>query len=171
MLNCMNQQEKTLIASLMANRITKEELIQRYPFPLTDEYIHHLVRSAVNQKDGDSLGFAMVLVYTKEVFSTALLPILEPILVEGWHQSHEDIAFLLQKLKSPTSAKWLFRAATMTFDYLEYDEFFALARKCMWALAAINTAESVAMIQQLATSDNEVVREHAEEQLERLGKA
>lgn len=165
----MNHQEQELIADMMAGQISKQELIKLYPVPLTDEYLIDELKSAINKKDSKALSFTMILVYFREFFSNDLLPILEPILVEDWHQSHEDIAFLLQKLKSPSSAKWLFQAATMNFDYLEYDEFFALARKCMWALAAINTPESRKMIQELATVDNEVICEHAEEQLEKLG--
>lgn len=167
----MNQKEKSLIADLMANRISKQQLEQLYPVPLTDEYVIDLLKSSINKKDSEGLIFAIILVYSKELFSDTLLPLLEPILIEDWHQIHEDIAFLLQKLKSPTSAKWLFQAATMTFNYLEYDEFFALSRKCMWTLSAIDTPESKEMIRKLAASDNEVIREHAVEQLEKLGLA
>ena len=164
--------EKELIFSLRGSKLTLAEVQQQYPVSITKEYVQEHLRAALAQKDYEELRPAMTLMYSlseNSVLDEDLIHAFEQALVEDWHQKHEDIAFMLQKIKSPSSVHSLFQAATMSFDYLKNDEFYALARKCLWALGSINTPEARAMIYRLGELDNELIREHVEEQLERLG--
>src|SRR4051794_19486668 len=71
-----------------------------------------------------------------------------------WHQRHEDLARALQDLKDPDSVDALFLAAQDVHEYLSYDEFFGLARKCTWALADIGTPAAKARLEELARNAN-----------------
>ncbi|MDJ0368062.1 HEAT repeat domain-containing protein [Hymenobacter sp. H14-R3] len=166
MLNSINEQERALIIKLLSNKITQQEFEKLYPVPITKAYVLECLNEAVELEDDDKLWPAMVLAY--DGADTDFLPILEGLLVAEWHTSHENIALILQRLKSTTSVQCLFKAATMHFTYLEEDEFFDLARKCLWALGSINNEEAREMIKSLANSDNEVIREHAQEQIQRI---
>ena len=84
-----------------------------------------------------------------------------------WHYKHEDIAQRLQHLKSPDAIECLYRTALTKFDYLDWDNSYSLARKCMWALGDINTDESKKKIELLAESEDEEIRAYAFEQLNR----
>ena len=166
MLNLINEKERALIIELLRNEITQQDFEKLYPVPITKTYILACLHAAIELKDDDKLWPAMVLAHDQA--DSDFLPLLEGLLVQKWHTSHEDIAFILQRLKSPTSVQALFRTATMHLAYLEQDEFLALARKCLWALGSINNNEAQEVIKNLATSDNEVIREHAQEQIKRL---
>jgi len=58
-------------------------------------------------------------------------------------------------------------AARVRHEYLDYDEFFGLARKCAWAFADIGTPEAKAKLEQLASSENSLVAGYAKKRLDR----
>jgi hypothetical protein len=73
----------------------------------------------------------------------------------------------LQDIKDPRAVEGLFDAASVTHEYLAYDEFFGLARKCTWALADIGTPEARARLVQLAASENPLLAGYAKKRLDR----
>ena len=86
---------------------------------------------------------------------------------ESWHFQHENIASIFQKIKSPKTTDSIYKAAHTQFEYLEYDEAFALAVKCVWALGDIHTPESREKLELLAQSEEEIIRTNAIYQLNR----
>lgn len=98
------------------------------------------------------------------------LPLLIELLSADWHQQHENVVSLLDRLASPDAVDALLHAATWVPDYLDYDENRALATKAIWALGKINTDESRAALHELVLSDDDVVREEAASQIARLDK-
>lgn len=97
-----------------------------------------------------------------------LLPILIRLIQEPWHQMHEDIASTLQwDIPSPKAIEVLYKTALTKFDYLDFDEAYALAVKCIWALGDINTPESMEKLELLAESKNKIIRKNAKAQLKR----
>jgi hypothetical protein len=88
------------------------------------------------------------------------------ILVEApWHSRHEDIARALQQLRSPVAVDALERTAHAVHEYLAYDDSFALARKCAWALADIGTPEAKRALRRLAACDNSIIASYAQKRL------
>ena len=83
-----------------------------------------------------------------------------------WHLSHEDITLALQRLGDPKAIKVLRRVAERKFDYLEYNNSEALARKCTWALADIGTPEAKAALEEIVKLPDEVIASYATERLE-----
>lgn len=75
---------------------------------------------------------------------------------------------IFQKLKSPITIESLYKVAITQFDYLDYDESYALGVKCVWALGAINELESRKRLEALALVDNEIIRGCAIEQLDKI---
>jgi hypothetical protein len=76
------------------------------------------------------------------------------LLEAPWHRRHEDIARFLQIMGYAPAVDALERTAQTTYPYLDYDEFFGLARKCTWALADIGTPAAHAALERLSQSDN-----------------
>jgi hypothetical protein len=84
----------------------------------------------------------------------------------SWHTRHEDIVQSIQRLRCPEAVPALERTAHALYEYLNYDEFFGLARKCTWALADIGTREAYAALERLAKSSNSQIARHAKKRLE-----
>jgi hypothetical protein len=78
-----------------------------------------------------------------------------------WHTRHEDVVLALQWLRSPEAVDALERVASATYAYLDYDEFYGLARKCTWALADIGTPTAYQALERLARSSNPIIAGYA----------
>lgn len=88
-------------------------------------------------------------------------------LIEKWHHNHEDIIAILTSIKSETSIPYINAAIKMHFKYLDLSDtnYASFIRKCMWALADINTEESIELLKIYLESENPVIKQYADEQL------
>jgi hypothetical protein len=94
-------------------------------------------------------------------------PVLIELLGMPWHHEHENIVSELQKLRDPRAIEPLYRAALVCHAYLDYDESFALARKCTWALADIGTIDAQSRLKSLACAENAIIAQYAQKRLDR----
>ncbi|WP_029758162.1 HEAT repeat domain-containing protein [Fusobacterium nucleatum] len=83
------------------------------------------------------------------------------------HYQHENIALVFEELHSPKLIDCVYDLAIAKFDYMEYDEFFNIARKCTYALGYTNTPKAKEKLELLAKNENELIREYAIKQLNR----
>ena len=83
------------------------------------------------------------------------------------HYEHENIALIFENLHSPKLINCVYDLAVMELDYMEYDEFFNIARKCTYALGYTNTPKAKEKLELLAKNENELIREYAIKQLNR----
>lgn len=91
--------------------------------------------------------------------------ILLQLLDESWHFSVEDIISILELIKDPKSVDKLYEVALNVPDY---DEMRAIAKKCMWALSAINTPDAIQKLKLLENTDDWIIRENASFQLKEV---
>lgn len=95
------------------------------------------------------------------------VPILNALLSLRNHQSHEDIVRTLQATADPCSVPALVSTLESEDALAPWDEGKALARKCFWALGAIGTDEAWKAIERYSHSDDPILLQWANEQLER----
>ena len=95
------------------------------------------------------------------------VPQLIDLIESDWHYRHEDIARLLQDAKDNRATSALHRIASRKFEYLNYDNSYALARKCTWALADIGTLESKNALVDLANSNDETIAGYAQRRIDK----
>jgi hypothetical protein len=121
---------------------------------------------AIGSKDADAFELAVVSAFRAGVLNAVSDVFVEAILLP-WHHSHEDLASALQITKDPAAVEALSKAAPSQHEYLDYDQFFGLARKCTWALADIGTPEAKEKLQTLARSENVTIAGYAQKRLDR----
>lgn len=124
------------------------------------------LRNAIASKDAYAIEEALTNCF-RHGMTPEHVPELIELLGKPWHHRHEDVVHALQCLKDPRAVEPLFREAHMRYDYRDYDEVEALARKCTWALADIGTPEAKAKLEELAQSENALVAEFAQRRLDR----
>ena len=118
--------------------------------------------AAAANRDCDELRDAVNAV--KQDFSAA--PLLALILVEDWHDSHEDIVFELGLIGNPSVVGTIASAATMKFQSLVERGILAeFQRKCAYALALIGTDESRIALEEMVRSEDPYLRHVGEEGL------
>jgi hypothetical protein len=121
--------------------------------------------NAVRERDADAFEDALVGCVEHGLFE-GLCEILTSTLEQDWHTRHEDVAQAIQELKCVCAISALERTATNCPEHLAWDDNFALARKCTWALADIGTASAREALERLAKADVAKVSGFANRRLE-----
>jgi hypothetical protein len=156
-----------LIAALYSEMISKEEFIREYfkDVPCSNEYVSELIEKGIENKNGIVIEEAVVLLYTS-FFSINLFAIkLCELLQYAWHKKHEDIAMLLKEIENPNTVGCLYKVTELKFDYLDYDDTYQFARKCVKALSAIGTQEAIDKLKLLTSSKTTKIAEYARKEL------
>ena len=131
------------------------------------EYIKTELEKAYNEKNGKSINTLILAIYMFELHSKKFVDILCKLTKEEWHGKHEDIVFYLQQMELSSTIECIYELAISDFEKYRWDDNFALARKCCFALGDINTPKAKEKLESLLQSDEEMIRKHAMEQLER----
>jgi len=163
--------KQNLLQDLALGKISHEDLVRYLPEVIRadNNYIGTALGQALESRDPLDVEFGLALLRgdLSRGESQLVLENLCKLLVEDWHFSHEDIASLLTDIQNPVSVECLFKAATSSFDYLDYDETYQFARKCIKALSAVGTRDAIERIRQLSNSDNEIIKGYANKELAR----
>jgi hypothetical protein len=165
----MNPEHVQAILDLATGRITEAEFLRRYPVDPRREpdHVRRLLEDASHSRNADDVEYAMLLGFTFG-WNEDTVSILNRLLVEDWHQQHENIAMALSELRTPSSVESLYQAALSHHPYLDYDDSYALAVKCIWGLGKIGTEAARERLARLAASENPVIRDQAQKQLKRI---
>lgn len=143
-----------------------EDLILPRDPSLTSAKVMRMLEDAASAPQPEAVERAVTSAHQVGVREEFVPPLLT-LLRSKDHFRHEDIVNALQDIKDPRAVEGLFDAASVTHEYLAYDEFFGLARKCTWALADIGTPEARARLVQLAASENPLLAGYAKKRLDR----
>lgn len=165
----MNDNDRKLILELGLNRISEQEFLNTFSIDINSNSVMELLIIAYNEKNADDVDYSLTVAYEFNLITERYVDILCKLLESNWHYKHEDIARALQSLKSPNSIEALYKTSLTKFEYLEYDDSSALARKCTWALGDINTDESKKKLELIASNEmlSEEIRDYAIKQLNR----
>jgi hypothetical protein len=123
-----------------------------------------LLKNNIEKRDSKGLSNTLAVIYNDGAdhdYTSVLLSLLD----EDWHTSEEDIIGILELIKDPKSINKLYDVAVNVPDY---DDMRAVAKKCMWALSAINTPEAIEKLKLLQKSDDPIIKENATFQLAQL---
>ena len=157
---------KNLLEKYLDKKISINKLKKKY-FIDDIKFIKEELEKAYLFKDKTKLDILFWLIFTFDLYSEEFINILCKISKEKWHWRHEDIAIYFMEMKLPSTVECLYELATSNFEKYRWDDNFALVRKCCFALGDINTPKAKEKLELLLQSDEEMIREHAMEQLKR----
>jgi HEAT repeat protein len=126
----------------------------------------NLKRLQKNILDEDATSLNKILLSLfKDGVDKDFTPLLLILIDSKWHTFEEDIVSLLEEVADPRATEKLYQIAVNIPDY---DDMRALAKKCMWALRAINTKESIEKLTTLKNHNDEIISENAVFMLQNL---
>lgn len=118
--------------------------------------------TAMRAKDGVALRASL----TSDAPVPVPVPVLCGLLMEHWHDLHEDIVFELGLIGDPAAIDTIRQAASIPFESLvKWGNLSAFQRKCTYALARIASEESRRALELLTESDDPQLCEFAQEGL------
>lgn len=155
------------ILSVFLDKITKENLLQLKGLSVKDipTVVQEYLELAIKEKNAEFVEAGFLIGFTYAEFPKNIESLLCLLIVEDWHHKHEDIAMLLKDLKHPLTVDSLYNAAEIQFPYLNYDDTFQFARKCIKALSEIETSNAINKLQLLSESSNSIIAEYAKKEL------
>ena len=161
---------KEAILLLMTRKGSEDEIFDLLGVNLRGQplYTLDLLEKAYSDKDSDAVEMYLFLM-DRYGYSNQYANVLCKILLTDWHFCHEDIVFTLSEFKDWNIISCLYNAASMRLNYLNYDETFQLARKCIKAIAEIDDSKATEKLIQLAKNDNQIIRQYAQKELDRKG--
>lgn len=161
--------ERELLHKLMSRAITPDIFLKEFTVDVSKNplYVRELLEKAYLEHEANDVEYLLIALFRFQLFIEDYIDILCKLMIETWHYQHENIASIFQKIKSPRTIECLYKTALTQFEYLEFDEAYALAVKCIWALGEINTIESREKLNLLLQSENEIIKENATNQLNR----
>lgn len=90
------------------------------------------------------------------------------LLLMDWHNQHENLVNLIQKISHASSLNYLEKAIEMKFVYMEWDDNYSFEKKCIRAIYHIGKNESVNILKRVMESDIEEISNMAKRELNKL---
>ncbi|RYD20415.1 MAG: hypothetical protein EOP88_15190 [Verrucomicrobiaceae bacterium] len=129
----------------------------------TNQFSHAVfqLEEARDNRDADGVEDGLMPFFNSEL--GPVVPLLCELVLLEFHTRHEDIIGLLQKAADARAIPSLRQAVLLKprLEYLDYDDYGSYYKKCFWALKAIGTPESIAVIREFTASEDPVIREQA----------
>ena len=154
---------RELINDSRNNHIPFVDYLERIP-RCSFSYVSELIREMSitrNSKDVQLLEYLLTMA-SHDGVNKSYTQILCDLLKDDWHDSYEDIVMVLEEIKDPNSINCLYEAA---INIPDYDDGRSLAKKCIWALGAINTEEANNKLEALKEFNDPIISEVAGMQL------
>lgn len=132
-------------------------------YKYTTQIIHELI-SVATKKNDYSLELLLILA-SRDGLNNSYTEILCSLLRDDWHELHEDIIMMLEEIKDQSSIGCIFESA---LNIPDYDDGRSLAKKCIWALGAINTMKSREKLELLKMNKDPIISEAASMEIKHI---
>jgi hypothetical protein len=167
----MTRLEKRLLTQWQNAEITTESFKEQFPIDLNyavDFIISEIYKILKSNKKGELNNLIQLINFCEN--KAPLTYILNELLIEPNHKSHQFIAKLIQENKSPSSIPYIKAALESRFSYLQYtcSESEVIAKWFSHALASIGTEEAINCIKKFAQSSDEGIKKEMNYRLVKL---
>lgn len=167
----MTEQEIKLLITVMSGRLSRENFYRQFPVDIRKSkgYVISEVRNAMAKGDTEQLERAIFLIWLSGV-DKDFVDILNELVINPNHRSHQVVAMAIQDVKSPSSVPFIKKALQSNFDYLQYtcSESGAIAKWFSWALYSIGTKEAIDLLKEYAKSEDDGIRKEMNYRLSKI---
>lgn len=166
----MNKEEKDIILNYAMHKISKQKINNLLPEYSGDENLKSRFWEIMENKDSESLQYLDML--PKED-SNSYLEIRKQLLLESWHQLHEDIVGFFQLVYNDNidNINVLQKAISNLPEYIkENNSKYPYIRKIIYAIGAQPEPYNIQALEELAKSTDEQIKELALHQIEKRKK-
>ena len=170
----MNTVDNDLVEMWLKKRISEEEFLKIIEELISgdkDCLIRDL-KEGFKNKDSKRIEFLIlaISIIDEKLSCFCLndyLDILNNLLVENWHNKHEDLVYLLERIHDSKSIDFLIKAMNLDLDYLSWDDNYSFERKIIHAIYHIGGKKAHEYLDYLCSSSNQIIKETAMKQLKK----
>ena len=126
----------------LTNRLIDEE-IQVYDLPYYIEpmlecstlvdLLKTYLNDAITHKTSSRIEYTIILAGALGE-DKKLLSLYEPLLLEDWHHSHEDLVDIIESYGNASNVATLQKAFNLSLTYMEYNHYYSFHRKLLYAI-------------------------------------
>lgn len=124
-----------------------------------------LLREATTSRSAALLDVSLFL-SARFGFDSSWIPTISGLLVETWHEAHEELVDMLSDLATPETVPGLLLMTQFIPPRREWDESRSLARRAIWALGALDGEVAGQLLVRLSQDPDERIRGFAQRQLD-----
>ncbi|MDO4879822.1 MAG: hypothetical protein Q3983_00940 [Capnocytophaga sp.] len=126
----------------LADRLIDEEIqgydLPYYIEPLLEEgdtlsLLKDYLSDAITHKNADRIECGLILA-GELGYDKPLLSLYEPLLLDDWHHSHEDIVYAIATFGNISNVPTLQKAFNLSLPYMEYDHHYSFHRKMLYGI-------------------------------------
>jgi hypothetical protein len=167
----MTEEQKQAVLDVCTGKMDKAGFLAVYGLSEGDipHEVSSLLARAMEEKNAELVEYALM-IGSCFSFPDGIFDVVHQLLLEPWHTRHEDMVSMLQYHRNPSSVRVLREVISLKphLEYLDYDDYGAFYKKCLWALQAIGTEDALAVIKDCAESEDAALREQAAYRLKRI---
>lgn len=138
------------------------------------EYLFDEVDNVIKDKNAERLEYLIHALFVwneiinKQFELVKYIDRINNLLLMDWHNQHENIVNLIQKISHESSLYYLEKAIELKLVYMEWDDNYSFEKKCIRAIYHIGKNESVSILKRVMESDVEEISNMAKRELNKL---
>lgn len=156
------------ISKLMLGQFSKEQFLEINQISNISDLITNGLFDAYQSKNADMVEELIYLTFVFEFFDDKIVDVVNQLLVSDWHYKHEDITWILQRISSYESIKFLYDAIELHPQYLAWNDNYTFEVKCVRAIYHIGKEKAIPYLEKLCNHSNTVIREMAQRQIKKI---
>ena len=165
-------EQQNAITHYVIGKISRDQLLTALSLELSQvpgEFRRQL-RLAIDNRDSDLAEVALLVASGFEIPAATYTDLTCLLLVEDWHNQHENLIGNMQEAAEPQTVPIISKAIDLKprLEYLDYDDYGSYYKKCLWALQAIGTPEAIAVIEDCSRSQDTALQEQAAYRLSKI---
>ena len=91
------------------------------------------LNDAITHKNASRIEYTIILAGALDE-DKKLLSLYEPLLLEDWHHSHEDLVDIIESYGNASNVATLQKAFNLSLTYMEYNHYYSFHRKLLYAI-------------------------------------
>lgn len=110
------------------------------------EFIFELCQSCLELKNSDYVRDLLEFIDAVSCKDKKLIGFYNELIIQGWHDSHEEVVRHLEYYLDKTSLDYLYRSLSIKNDWCDTAGYYALHKKVIWAIFKIDGKKSLPVI-------------------------
>ncbi len=134
------------------------------------DILHAYPGVVLHGDDESQQSFDDIYMSRSEIASQNHVQIFNELLMEDWHQEHENLLFLLENTCDESSVPYLGKRIETELDYMDYADRVVVMERCFELLREIGNEEAIDLIRKFEKCSDEMIADMAKVKMEQLRK-